>query len=142
MGYKVPEVKPKRVADFRKEENGAGKYTDNNNYSTSFPSKKDLHVDAVEVPDCYKYIFNINNPSKQETLGNSTCLNKNQDKYKNSDNSYIQLPLPSHTNLYIFLTLRNHLCANMSYSDNLLVTSSTQRVRNKCFTIIYYKPIN
>jgi hypothetical protein len=97
-GYQVDYDALKKDIDKKKLENGANKA--DNSYSTEFPEKRDLHVDALEIPDSYKSAFNINNPSRQFSIGNPNFIYKNKYSYKSTDTSYLTVPVPAHTNVY------------------------------------------
>jgi hypothetical protein len=79
--------------------NGSYKH-ENNIFNSEYPNRKDLHVDATEIPICYKEAFNINNLTRQFDFGNSEYIIKNQFHYKNTDTSFVQTPVPLHINLY------------------------------------------
>ncbi len=110
----------------------------NSNYNFIFPSKKDLYVEATNVPDNYTDPHNINSYSKQYLLGTPEFLILQDRQIFNENSSYKSIQIPPHINL-------NHLC-NIPYrnnsNNNVLITSSVQRVRNKFLTLVYYKPIS
>jgi hypothetical protein len=109
-----------------------------NSYNHEFPAKKDLFVDAIVCPDNYLENFNIKRNCRILNIGAKEFMMDmiERDTYINENSSFLSIPIPAHINL-------NHLCTRTSFqNENVLMTSTMQRVRNKYVTMIYYKPIN
>ena len=124
--------------------NGKIKHSGSKNVNVSYPSlvplKKDLHLDATSCPDNYKHHFGFSPClySQQTRLGRKEFLETSDSGYSNENTSLHSIPVPSHVNL-------NHLTIQKGsdpIANSVLVTCSTQRVRNKFLTLIYYKPVN
>lgn len=125
-------------------------------YNSQFPTKKDLHVDSITCPDNYKQSYSLSGISHRYNMGRTKYMQSSEMKKVSNtvNNSYSSVPVPSHVNLNHLSVdsgreLKNKKSTSLSNSlvclhkSNLTITtSSTQRVRNKFVTIIYYKPVN
>lgn len=112
--------------------------SDVDSYKSEFPNRKDLHVDATSCPENYKYSYSIINSSHRKPVGKPDYLKPKDQSCLTENASYISIAIPPHINL-------NHLCLKPSETpqkSQTIVTSTTQRVRNKFLTIIYCKPVN
>jgi hypothetical protein len=105
-------------------------------YNSLIPTKNDLYVDALLCPTNYKEYYNINHISNQHAIGKEEYFVKEDNPIFYDNSSYRSISVPPH----IFL---NHLSsAKVNNRKGILFNSSSQRVRNKYCTIIYYKPVN
>ena len=106
----IDEFLYKNIEKGKEENNSNSKINHNNNgkrirksesnYNNIFPSKEDLNVDAVVIPDNYKESYNINTYHKQLLLGNWEFLAKKDIKnYIGGNSSFISVPVPPHVNL-------------------------------------------
>ncbi len=118
-----------------KEANPHAEYqtTPTGNYLSQIPRKIDMNVDAVLCPDNYKYLYNIDFMSNQELLGKHEYIN-NKLVYGQGNTSFLPISIPPHVDL-------NHICnKKINNKKGVLITSSSQRVKNKYLTVIYYNP--
>jgi hypothetical protein len=108
------------------------------NYKCEIPNKKDLHVDANSCPDYYKDIYtsHILSPNKS-SVGRNEFTEQTPFKFSSINMSGTPLPYPPHVNL-------NHLTLKRAdpLSSHILIASTTTRFKNKCLTMVYYKPVN
>ncbi len=70
-------------------------------------------------------------------VGRTDFLPKPPRRYNQVNNSGMDLAVPPHVNL-------NHLSIGGEdpVRSHVLVTITTSRFKNKCLTLIYYKPVN
>lgn len=72
-------------------------------YNTKFPNKNDLNVDAVNIPEYYKEMYDINTYYTQKNIGNKEFLGQKEYKdYIGGNSSFISVRVPPHVNLYNF----------------------------------------
>ena len=92
-----------------------------------------MNTDAPRTPHHYLYKYNINYNTRQNKIGKGKYLAYKEKNLLSENNSYKKVMVCPHVNL-------NHHTSNICHIDHLVRACSSQRIRHKFVTLIYYKP--
>lgn len=117
----------------RKSEKSINKKTSNIPYDQIYPTKKDVNVEAPNVPQVYSKRLTMSfRADSKYGLGNKNYMNHIE---RSENNCFKILLLPSHVNL-------NHLFTKCRQYQNFNALCTCVRVRKKFISVVYCQPAN